>query len=311
MAAALLLGMFKLAAGRLDLEKLASLASDPALHAPTLVLPLGVGASDSPDDTPVVFMHGMGDDGGNPGMQSLAKTVTARYPRKYAVALRVADGMASILEPMDRQLAEFVAAVRADPRLAHGFDAVGLSQGNLIVRAYVERVNDPPVRRLVSVCGPQEGIGTCPNNPVYELICPLWKLDKYGAGIAFSGYWKGVTDRAAYLAHNAFLPDINNERAVKNETYRANMRRLEEYVLIEAEWDTMLVPRETSQHGFWPWGAEYGRLVPLEKSEGYAGDWIGLRSLSEAGRLRKLLFKGDHLRFSSEWWAEHVLPVFA
>lgn len=178
MAAALLLGMFKLAAGRLDLEKLASLASDPALHAPTLVLPLGVGASDSPDDTPVVFMHGMGDDGGNPGMQSLAKTVTARYPRKYAVALRVADGMASILEPMDRQLAEFVAAVRADPRLAHGFDAVGLSQGNLIVRAYVERVNDPPVRRLVSVCGPQEGIGTCPNNPVYELICPLWKLDK-------------------------------------------------------------------------------------------------------------------------------------
>lgn len=165
--------------GAFDDGELALLARDPSLHAP--VVELGAGSlapSPSDDATPVVFMHGMGDSGGNPGMQSLARTVSAAYPLKYAVALSVADGVASILEPMDRQVAEFAAAVRADPRLLGGFDAVGLSQGNLVVRAYIERVNSPPVRRFVSVCGPMEGIGTCPSNPLYQLICPAWKLDK-------------------------------------------------------------------------------------------------------------------------------------
>lgn len=120
-----------------------------------------------------------------------------------------------------------------------------------------------------------------------------------------------MTDEADYLAHNRFLPDINNERPARNETYRAHMLKLERYVLVQAEWDTMLVPRQTSQHGFWPWGKEYGGLVPMEKSAGYAGDWIGLRTLDKTGRLQRLSFRGDHLRFTSEWWAEHVLPVFA
>jgi len=257
-------------------------------------------------------MHGMGDAGPNPGMQSLARSVSEMYPQKYSIAVSVADGLASILEPMDRQLLEFAKAVRADPKLAKGFDAVGLSQGNLLVRAYIERINDPPVRRFVSICGPHAGIGTCPANPVYQLICPIWKLDKYGAGIAFSDYWKGVTDRTDYLAHNGFLPDINNERpGIKNQTYVDNMLKLEKYALVQAVWDTMLVPRETSQFGFWPWGAEYGGIVPMEKSEGYKSDWIGLRTLDETGRLKKLEFVGDHLQFTSEWWSANILPIFA
>jgi hypothetical protein len=55
----------------------------------------------------------MGDAGQNPGMQSIARTVSTMYPHKYVVALSVADGVASILEPMDRQLAEFTRAIRS------------------------------------------------------------------------------------------------------------------------------------------------------------------------------------------------------
>lgn len=167
-----------LSVGLPDIAQLALLSADTALHAPVIELPHGLATSTSDDATPVVFMHGMGDAGLNPGMQSIARTVSTMYPRKYSVALSVADGVASILEPMDRQLVAFTRAIRSDPKLAHGFDAVGLSQGNLVVRAYIERVNDPPVRRFVSICGPMEGVGTCPNNPLYELICPFWKLDK-------------------------------------------------------------------------------------------------------------------------------------
>ncbi len=36
---------------------------------------------------PVVLMHGLGDAGSNPGMQSLAQSVMTRYPGIYAVRL--------------------------------------------------------------------------------------------------------------------------------------------------------------------------------------------------------------------------------
>ncbi len=52
-------------------------------------------------------------------------------------------------------MADFAAVVQSDPKLSKGFHAVGLSQGGLIVRAYVELYNNPPVVNLLSLCGPQ------------------------------------------------------------------------------------------------------------------------------------------------------------
>lgn len=41
--------------------------------------------ADASNNTPVVLMHGLGDAGSNPGMQSLAQTISAAYPGTYAV----------------------------------------------------------------------------------------------------------------------------------------------------------------------------------------------------------------------------------
>ena len=59
-------------------------------------------------------------------------------------------------------------------------------------QAYVALVNDPPVHNFVSICGPLEGEATCPDNIMFDLICPIWKLDPYGAGLAFSGYCPSI-----------------------------------------------------------------------------------------------------------------------
>jgi palmitoyl-protein thioesterase len=53
------------------------------------------------------------------------------------------------------QVDAFAKVVQADAKLAGGFNVVGLSQGGLIVRAYVQQVNNPPVYNLVSICGVQ------------------------------------------------------------------------------------------------------------------------------------------------------------
>ena len=67
------------------------LTSSHESHPESLVLslhnPMTAPSTAAPRTTyrPVVLMHGLGDAGSNPGMQSLAQSVMAKYPGSYAV----------------------------------------------------------------------------------------------------------------------------------------------------------------------------------------------------------------------------------
>jgi len=80
------------------------------------------------------------------------------------VCSNVANGVSSITTELAKQVEAFKTEVQADPKLKGGFNAVGLSQGNLVIRAYIQLYNDPPVKTYLSMCGPHGGVGTCPNN---------------------------------------------------------------------------------------------------------------------------------------------------
>lgn len=38
-----------------------------------------------------------------------------------------------------------------------GFDAIGYSQGGIFLRSYIEKCNDPPVKRLITFGSPHNG----------------------------------------------------------------------------------------------------------------------------------------------------------
>jgi palmitoyl-protein thioesterase len=287
------------------------LKTSDAHHAPVVeLLSEPMEASTTTTYMPVVFLHGMGDAGSNPGMQSLCKTASTKYPGLYSVCSNVANGISSITTVLDKQIEEFTASVRADPKLANGFTAVGLSQGNLVLRGYIERINNPPVHKFISICGPHNGVGTCPDNILYKLICPLWKIAPYAAPIAFSDYWKDVTDKSKYLSKSRWLADINNEKSAKNSTYKANLMKLKKYVLVEALNDTMVVPHVSESHGFWQWG-DNTKTVQLRDTDAYKGDWLGLKTMDENKQLDMFTYVGDHLRFSSQFWDNTILPYLA
>ena len=117
--------------------------------------------------TPTVLMHGLGDAGSNAGMQSLAQSVMSAYNGSYAAAVNVANGLLSFLIPIADQIDEFAAAIKDDTKLwgQSLINLVGLSQGGLIVRGYVERYAGrggyPAVKNLVSICGVQNGEAGC------------------------------------------------------------------------------------------------------------------------------------------------------
>ena len=268
-------------------------------------------ASIGKDYIPTVFMHGLGDSGSNRGMQNLAKTVPAMYPGAYSIAVDVANGMSSYTEDIAQQVAEFAKVVQGDAKLSRGFNAVGLSQGGLIVRAYAEMYNSPPVHNLLSLCGPQGGVGDCPGGtPAW--MCNAGKEVMYGAGFSFSGYWKDVDGDAAsmeskYLEKSTYLADINNDRDVKNSTYVNNMMSVNKYVMVEALEDTVVFPHESEMHGFYAWG-DLSTVVSFRDTEGYKGNFVGLKSMDEAKKVDTYTYVGDHLRWTDEFWTDTVLP---
>jgi len=148
--------------------------------------------------------------------------------------------------------------------------------------------------------------GACPHN-LLLVVCPIFENWKYSAPLAFADYWKDATDQETYLKSSRFLADLNNEKETKNSTYKKNMMSLKEYVLVMAEGDGMVIPKESEQHGFYKWGNSY-EIEKLEDTEGYKGDWLGLQSLDKEKRIVKLSFPGDHLRFSQKFWNEEILP---
>jgi len=280
-------------------------------RAPEMAAPLKTQIQTAADDyIPVVFMHGLGDSGSNKGMQSLAQSVMDTYPGSYSVAVNVANGLSSYTEDIGKQVDDLAAAVRADPKLAKGFNLAGLSQGGLIARAYAQVYNDPPVHLLMSLCGTQEGVGDCPGGTP-EFLCNLVREDLYGAPVSFAGYWKNSMDKATYLTKNKHLAYWNNEHDTKNSTYASNMRSLNSYILIQALNDTVVKPHESENHQFFFWGTETeSNITAFDQTEGYVGDWMGLQTLNTQGKVFHHTYMGNHLRWSQEFWDTTVLPYF-
>eukprot|EP00298_Acanthocystis_sp_HF-20_P014076 c20626_g1_i1.p1 GENE.c20626_g1_i1~~c20626_g1_i1.p1 ORF type:complete len:391 (+),score=151.52 c20626_g1_i1:24-1196(+) len=267
-----------------------------------------VASPESNDYLPVVLMHGIGDAGHNAGMQDLAKSISENFPGLYSVAVDVADGLSSYTTDIKKQVDDFAETVRSDPKLAQGFNLAGLSQGGLIVRVYAELYNDPPVYNLISLCGPQEGVGSCPEGTP-EWICSLIRDNMYGAPISFAGYWKDSLDKAKYLKDSKWIADWNNERDSKNITHAETLTSVNKYVLVRALNDTVIYPGNSEDHSYWAWGS-MTETTTFQQTEGYLGDWIGLRTMDLNHQIDHYSYIGNHLRWSDEFWNTNIVPYF-
>ncbi|XP_034215774.1 palmitoyl-protein thioesterase 1-like isoform X4 [Prunus dulcis] len=113
---------------------------------------------------------------------------------------------------------------------------------------------------------------------------------------------------ADYLEKCKFLPKLNNERPDgKNSTLKERFSSLENLVLIMFEHDTVLIPKETSWFGYYQDDTFKSILSPRQTNL-YKEDWIGLRALDEAGRVKYISVPGGHLGISTSDMMKHVVP---
>jgi len=279
-------------------------------------------SSSSTTIRPTVLWHGMGDTCCYSfSMGAIKNLIEKSLPGIYVYSIEVGstiedDEYNSYFMNVNDQIEYVYKTLSNITALQYGFNAIGFSQGGQFLRAFVERYNSPKVYNLVSVGGQHQGIFGIPscigvNRTLCELMRKLLNQGAYEDIVqnhsVQSEYWQDPLKYQEYLAKNIFLPDINNNLEKKNATYKNNLLSLNHFALVKFLNDTVVVPRESEWFGFYQVGQDKV-VVAVENTTLYTEDWIGLKTLNENSQVSFISTIGDHLKFTDEWFVQHIVP---
>ena len=264
---------------------------------------------------PAVLMHGIIAKASD--MDELAGWLKTAFPDIYVVSIEIGNGVEdSLIWPLDKQVEHFCQKVHNDSRLQQGFNMLGFSQGSLITRGALEPCS-LPVYNYMTLSGSHQGVFGIPyllKIPAHyrELITKYAYEESVQNEVGIANYWRDPTQLDKYYEHCHFLPDINNERAVRNETYRNNMLKLNAFVMTYSDIDEVITPRESGLfRGY------YNESLAIEtwnSSRQFTEDLIGLRTLFEQGKLHTFTSHTRHQdtphKPNKDFFMENILSFF-
>jgi len=315
--------------------------SDGGISPKRQLLRAGGGADKIDKILPTVLAHGMGDSCFNSGFKQFTSHISS-LTSSHAECIPTGttqhtDTINGFFLNMDASVDVVASQIQSNPLLKDGFNAIGLSQGNNVIRGYIAKYNDPPVHTFLSLNGVNGGTGAVPSCipkstsssetesiGKYEStsICNL--LMEVASNRAYTtfaqthsfqaNYWRDPRpqEKEAYAKYSQ-LAQWNNEGRVYNSTLNENFAKTKKFVWVMALHDTMVWPKEGEQ-----WGAPdpldpfEGDVLDRNETEWYVKDLFGLRTAEEAGKNYYEVFDGPHLGFSMEdldgWVKKYLIP---
>ncbi|EMR11513.1 hypothetical protein PNEG_00526 [Pneumocystis murina B123] len=274
---------------------------------------------DSKKTLPVVLWHGLGDSYNSAEIMELSEilseTLNVYVHSIYLDKNPLSDRNNGFFGNVNEQIKLVAEQLSNDPKLADGFNAIGFSQGGLFLRAYIQRYNTPPVFNLITFGAPHYGISSfyCPSN-VY--VCKI--LDYFikhsllsywvKENVIVAQYYRDTSDMNGYLEYNPFLPDINNEKEIKNATYAKNLGLLDSFVMVQFENDHVIIPKGSSHFNDYDKIEE--KIIYLRETALYKEDWLGLKYLDDKKALVEMTIPGEHMEIGYETFIHIVKKYF-
>jgi palmitoyl-protein thioesterase len=223
-------------------------------------------------DIPIVVLHGIASSA--PNMEVLSEWLENTFDRDV-FNIEIGNGQkSSLFMPLQEQLNILCDTIYNIDELQDGFDFIGMSQGGLLARGYLENCNGYPVRNLINLASPNGGV-------IEDTTLNLYS-DFYQEHLSLSGYWRDPLKLEEYLNKCSYLPFLNNERIHQLSTqYKERILSLKNYILIWSPFDDVINPPESAKFSFFD--DEYN-IIPLRETLLYKEDVLGLRSLDESNR---------------------------
>ncbi len=218
---------------------------------------------------PVVVLHGIASSASK--MQVFSNWISDTFNRTvYNVEIGNGEST-SLYTPLPDQLKILCDTLYNIEALQSGFDFIGMSQGGLLARGYVEQCNKIPVLNLITLVSPHGGVKNGINANMYS--------DFFQSHFSVAGYWRDPTELSTYLDKCNYLPLLNNERLTSiSDKQKANMKSLINFVTIWSSIDTTVVPFESAKFSFYD---EAYNIIPIQDTELYQLDLLGLKYLDE------------------------------
>jgi palmitoyl-protein thioesterase len=228
------------------------------------------------NNKPVVILHGL--ESSSEKMIPLCHWINDTFSRKV-INIEIGNGeKTSLYTPLPEQLTELCNTIYNNKELEKGFDFIGISQGGLLARGYVEQCNDYPVHNLITLVSPHGGAfikHNLNNNFMYS--------DFSQKHISFAGYWRNPTLLDIYLKKSVYLPYINNEKEhSQRDKYKNNIINLSNFVMIWSPNDEVVYPAESGRFSFLD---KNMNIIPIKETELYKKDTLGLKYLNDNERL--------------------------
>ncbi|XP_074642317.1 palmitoyl-protein thioesterase 1-like isoform X2 [Tubulanus polymorphus] len=265
-----------------------------------------------------------GDSCCNPiSMGSIKNLIEKQVPGIYVRSLMIGnnvfeDTLNGFFMNANKQIEMACQKIASDPKLRYGYNSIGFSQGGQFLRAVAQRCPYPPMFNLVSIGGQHEGVYGFPRCPgENSTLCDIVrKFLDYGVYLDFvqntivqAEYWHDPIKEAEYIAKSVFLADINNARSQKNMTYRTNLMRLKNFVMVKFLRDTMVDPKDSEWFGYYIPG-QAKNTYKLQDGKLYKQDWLGLQVMDKLGKLHFLSSDSDHLQFNEVWFVQNIVNKF-
>ncbi|XP_076055849.1 palmitoyl-protein thioesterase 1 isoform X1 [Oratosquilla oratoria] len=278
----------------------------------------------SNDTLPLIIWHGMGDCCCNPfSMGHIKKIIEEHVPGIYVKSLMIGPNIAADIENgyfmnVNDQVKDVCEQIASNPKLKNGYNAMGFSQGAQFLRAVVQRCGHK-VRNFISIGGQHQGVfglPHCPTLPEKSRVCEyIRKILNHGAYhhwiqdyLVQAEYWHDPLNEELYKEKSVFLADINNERVI-NQTYIDNLNALNNFVMVKFLRDTMVVPIESEWFGFYAPGQDKD-VLPLQETELYLQDRLGLKKMDKAGKLHFIERDDDHLQLTDDWLLSEIVDKY-
>jgi len=225
---------------------------------------------------PIVVLHGL--ESSSEKMNPLCEWIEDSFDKKV-INIEIGNGeKTSLYTPLPEQLTELCDTIYKNKELENGFDFIGISQGGLLARGYVEQCNDYPVHNLITLVSPHGGAfmrDSIENNFMYTQFS-----QKH---ISFAGYWRNPTKLEIYLDKSVYLPYINNEKLhISMEKQKQNIISLSNFVMIWSPNDEIVYPAESGKFSFLD---KDMNIIPIDETDIYKEDTLGLKYLDDEDRM--------------------------
>lgn len=267
---------------------------------------------------PVVLWHGMGDTCCFPfslgGVKKFLEAELGVYVKSIEIGNSIVEDFKSgyLIHP-NQQVERVCMDLQNDTRLMNGYNGIGFSQGGQFMRALAQRCSSPRMNNLITLGGQHQGVFGLPNCPsLSSRTCERFRrLLNYAAYtdmmqnfLVQATYWHDPLNEETYKNSSTFLADINNERSM-NKTYIENLQKLNKFVMVRFNKDSVVQPLDTQWFGFYKPGQDK-ETESLRESHIYQEDRLGLQAMDKRNQIVFLECEGNHLQFTKEWFRRHL-----